>query len=93
MNKVEATKVLNLKISHLREKSYEEIAVFLGSQDTEVMADDCGREYQVETQVFFDDKKTGNIRVMVAVDDGGLRAFAPITKDFIVSKDGGFVGE
>jgi hypothetical protein len=30
---------------------------------------------------------------MVSIDDGGLRAFYPITEDFIMSPSGAFVGE
>jgi len=29
----------------------------------------------------------------VSIDDGGLRAFFPITDSFIVAQDGSFVGE
>ena len=28
-----------------------------------------------------------------AIDDGGLRAFAPLSDDFIMAPDGSFVGE
>jgi hypothetical protein len=31
--------------------------------------------------------------VIVNVDDGGFRAFVPLTADFIVGPDGSFVGE
>ena len=30
---------------------------------------------------------------MVHVDDGGLRAFVPLTEDFIMAPDGSFIGE
>src|SRR5205807_9836250 len=33
-----------------------------------------------------------NLRVIVSVDDGGLRAFVPLTDSFIVSPEGLFVG-
>ena len=34
-----------------------------------------------------------NLQVMVSVDDGGWRAFAPLSVDFIRGPDGSFVGE
>jgi len=43
--------------------------------------------------VFWDSKKGGDIRVMVAADDGGLRSFIPQTYDFIMAPDGSFIGE
>ena len=40
-----------------------------------------------------DAKPDNNIRVSVSIDDGGLRAFFPMTDDFIMSPSGAFVGE
>jgi hypothetical protein len=30
---------------------------------------------------------------MGSIDDGGLSAFSPLTDDFIITPDGGFIGE
>jgi hypothetical protein len=38
-------------------------------------------------------KKRDNIRVLASIDDGGTRAFHPVTCDFIKAPDGSFVGE
>jgi len=35
----------------------------------------------------------GDVRVLVAVDDGGMYAFKPLTDSFILAPDGSFVGE
>ena len=43
-----------------------------------------GVQYQVEVQVFWDDKAGGDIRVICQIDDGGIRAFFPLTKSFLV---------
>jgi hypothetical protein len=50
-----------------------------------------GANYQIETQVFWDDRSRSYLRVLVSIDDGGLRAFFPLSDDFVVSRDGGFV--
>ena len=52
-----------------------------------------GTVYQLEVTAFWDDKKARNLRVIVTIDDGGWRAFVPLTTDFIMGPDGSFVGE
>ena len=52
-----------------------------------------GASYQVDIQVRWDDEPNGDIRVLAGIDDGGWRAFAPLTEDFILGPDGRFVGE
>jgi hypothetical protein len=47
----------------------------------------------VEIQFLWDGPRGGDVRVIGSVDDGGLRAFVPITRSFIKSADGSFVGE
>jgi hypothetical protein len=42
---------------------------------------------------FWDDKKLGNLRVCGSIDDGGLRAFFPVTDSFIIAPDGRFIDE
>jgi hypothetical protein len=42
-----------------------------------------GAEYQIEIQVFWDDRINGDLRVIGSIDDGKLRAFFPLTLDFI----------
>ncbi len=46
-------------------------------------------QYQMEIQVFWDDKAEGDIRVMFAIDDGGVRSLIPLTKCIIVRRDVG----
>ncbi len=76
----------------------------LGHPDTTSAMGEDGKAYQLETQVFWESKKNGEIRVweskkngeirvMVSADDGGLRSFMPLTGDFIMAPDGSFVGE
>ena len=46
-----------------------------------------------EAQGFWDDETRRSLRVSVNVDDGGWRAFAPLSSGFIRAPDGSFVGE
>jgi len=63
-----------------------------GPKTIEVGGSD-GKRYQVQTEAFWDSKKNGPIRVIVLVDDGGLAAFKPLARAFIIAPDGSFVGE
>lgn len=52
-----------------------------------------GTQCCVEINAMWDDKPDGNIRVIASIDDGGWRAFVPVSDSFIVAPDGSFVGE
>lgn len=93
MNKEEAISVLNTLLSKYRDKSYNELQYLLNEQDTLEVKTESGTKYQLEIQAVWDDKKDGNLRVMGSIDDGGLRAFKPITNDFIITPNGTFIGE
>ena len=43
-------------------------------------------KYQVEIQSFWYDKRKSKIRVFFSIDDGGIRAYFPLSYDFIISK-------
>jgi hypothetical protein len=52
-----------------------------------------GTRYNVQIQGFWDAGRSGPIRVMVSVDDGGKRWRKPTVRDFIVAEDGSFIDE
>jgi hypothetical protein len=80
-------------LKELRESTYKDLVPLIGhSQTKEVLGQD-GKQYQLEAQVFWESKKGGDLRVMVAADDKGWRAFQPLTNGFIMAPDGSFVGE
>lgn len=93
MDTVAAQKVLDKWLARLRAVSYEELASRVDSVTTDEVARDSERSWQVEVQVSWDDEPGGNVRVAVAIDDGGLRAFVPMTGEFVKSPSGEFVGE
>jgi hypothetical protein len=61
-------------------------------QVAEVLAS-SGATYQLEAQVQWDGMPDGNVRALVAIDDGGARAFKLMTDDFILAPNGTFLGE
>ncbi|MDP8931731.1 MAG: hypothetical protein M3O70_24980 [Actinomycetota bacterium] len=93
MDTREARKILLEVISDLRKLSYEELSRFMDEPGLLEITGDSGTWYQLEIIVFIDDPKVQTLRVSVGIDDGGWRAFCPVTDDFIIAPDGSFVGE
>ena len=93
MDTAAAQRVLDKWVAKLRTEPYRALASRVGSTTTDKIPRDGERSWQVEVQVFWDDEPNGNVRVMVSIDDGGLRAFVPITNDFIKSPSGEYIGE
>ena len=93
MNVPEARRILKKRLAKLRALSYRDLAERIDSVLTEEIARDGERSWQLEFEVSWDDQPSGNIRVSGLIDDGGLRAFVPITDSFIKSSSGEFVGE
>lgn len=93
MNKEEAEVVLSKLLAGYKANSYSDLLRLLNTQDTSEVTADSGATYQVEFQAVWDDKEDGNLRIMGCIDDGGMRAFMPLTDDFIMTPNGEFVGE
>jgi len=93
MNKQEAKNILKMTLERCRARSYDDLLSALGNIDTFQVDGESGAHYQVEVEIFWDDKSEKNIRVFAAVDDGGWRAFFPLANSFIVAPDGTFIGE
>lgn len=86
-------KVLDEWLAKLRAVSYRELASRVDTVTTDEVVRDSERSWQLEIQVLWDDEPDGNVRVIVSIDDGGLRAFVPLTGSFVKSPSGAFVGE
>ena len=93
MDQEVAIQLIDAEIAKLRMRPYRELAKLVGSTETREIAGEDRKTYQLEIQFFWDGPKHGPIRVMVSADDVGLRAFHPLTRDFIMALDGTFIGE
>ena len=51
-----------------------------------------GTQCCVEIGIWWDSLPDSDIRVGFAIDDGGWRALAPVTEDFIITPDGTLLG-
>jgi hypothetical protein len=93
MDKKEAQQLLKARVNQLRAISYHDLLGLLDKETVIEMEGVSGRHYSIETSVFWDGAKDRDLRVIVAIDDEGWRAYAPMTDDFIMAPDGSFVGE
>jgi hypothetical protein len=93
MNDQEALELLERELAAFRELPYSDLAQRIGGSLTSECVGAAGAIYQIEIQVLWDDRPGGNVRVMGSIDDGGWRAFAPLTRSFIRRADGSFAGE
>jgi hypothetical protein len=87
MDREEALGLLNAKLDDYRQMTYSELISKIGTNQVVEVGGPSGTEYQIEIQVMWDHKPNGDIRILGAVDDGGLRAFMPLCSDLIVRPD------
>ena len=93
MNTLEARQVLAAELKTYRAKPYAELVQLRGGAIVSEQIGPSGAHYQLEVQVMWDDQSNGAIRVIGSVDDGGWRAFMPLTESFIKLPTGDLVGE
>ena len=93
MNKPEPDAIADGWLNRLRGKPYGTLAARVGQPPVTEAVSRNGVGYQAQVLYHWDDKPGGNVRVIVAIDDGGLQAFLPITTDFIKSSSEQFIGE
>jgi hypothetical protein len=94
VDRQEAQAELSRIVAEYRTRSYEQWASQVDAEPICLeVTSPTGRSYQVEIEALWDHPKGGDIRVLFGIDDGGWRAFAPLTEDFVIRPDGTFAGE
>jgi len=93
VNETEAASVLAKELARYRGMSYAQLLVLLDDTTKLEVSGPTGANYQIDIQVLWDYKPDGDLRVLGAIDDGGWRAFLPLTDSFIMRPNGTFVGE
>ena len=93
MDKVEAKSLLSLELCRYRELPYAELFSLIDQGEAFERPGPSGVIYQIEMQVFVDDVSRHTLLVMGSIDDGGWRAFCPLSDSFILAPEGSFVGE
>src|SRR5262245_47229095 len=85
MDDEEATRILAQELARYRRESFADLQRLLKEVDAYEVEGPSGTNYQIEIQAIWDDEPNGNLRVIGGLDDGGLRAYVPLTDDFILS--------
>lgn len=93
MDTKEANNLLQKTLEQFRQYSFSDLQARIGNTHTARLAGESGKQYQIEIEIFWDGQAGQNIRVLAAIDDGGWRAFLPLSDGFIIAPDGSFVGE
>ena len=93
MDKNEAQDMLDRELNDYRNNTYLELVELMGEVFAYEKEARSGRRYQIEIQVVWDLKEGGDIRVIGCIDDGGWRAFFPLTNGFLMNPEGQFEGE
>jgi hypothetical protein len=71
-----------------RAMGYSALLRLLDEQDMFELEGSSGTKYQVEIYAVWDNLEPGDLRVIGCIDDGGWRAFVPLSSDFISRLDG-----
>jgi hypothetical protein len=93
MNRAAAERILGDWLARFRAEAYASLAARIDQPPVTAWIETGDGSYQLELQCFWDDQPDGHVRVMASIDDGGWRAFVPLTRDFIKAPDGRFIGE
>jgi len=93
VDNLEAREILRRHLETYRSRSYAQLTELIGEPHACELSAPSGKSYQVEVEALWDNQPDGNVRVMGSIDDGGWRAFVPLTQSFIMACDGSLVGE
>lgn len=84
MNRDEALAILRDHLDRLERLSFEALAARVGENDALEVRGGSGTGYQVELTILWDAVPGGAVRILGSVDDGGLRAFVPLSESRLV---------
>lgn len=94
MNNAEARAVLKKELDPYREWPYAHLRDLIGRPKRMLEIDGTsGARYIIDIYAHWDAEANGDVRVIGCIDDGGWRAFLPLSESFIKAPDGSFVGE
>ena len=87
MDKLEAQKILSEQLDRFRGRSHAELVPLVESQHVETFEarGESGTTYQIEVQLVWDGQRGGTVRIIGSIDDGGVRAYFPLTDSLLVT--------
>jgi hypothetical protein len=94
VNSTEAREILNRELATYRIWPYDQLRAIVDAPEKSFeITGPSGAVYHVDIVAYWDARPDGPVRVICAVDDGGWRAFVPMSGSFIKAPNGAFVGE
>ena len=88
MNNVEAELFLARELTKYAALPYDKLVALINHAEVIDVRGESGVYYQIELNMYWDSKADGNLRIMASIDDGGWRAFSPLTDSLIMKPDG-----
>jgi len=88
MDGKEAQELLARHLDHHRTRSHRELQALITEPEVVELDGPSGTRFCIEVQAIWDSQVGGDLRVIGSIDDGGWRAFKPLTDDFIIRPDG-----
>ena len=88
MDRAEAKSILAKELTAFAARPYDKLVASIKHADVKNVVGESGANYQIEVTVFWDSKPNGDLRIMASIDDGGWRAFLPLTDSLIMTPDG-----
>ena len=82
MNNSEARKILDEHLRQWEQRGYDELARLAAVThiETPEQTGNSGTRYYMEIQFFWDSSPGGAVRVFGSIDDGGIRAYSPLSR-------------
>ena len=93
MDPIEALGVLSVEAKRYLGRTHAELSSLVEEPHHLEVPGPGAVRYQIEVSATWDDKPGGTLRLFFSIDDGGLRAFAPLTRDALVEPGEAFDGE
>jgi len=88
MDTAEAKSILAKELSEFTARSYNKLVASISHTEVKNLVGESGTHYQIEFSVFWDAKPEGNLLILASIDDGGWRAFKPLSDSLIMKPDG-----
>lgn len=86
MNTQEARELIRDELATYQRKSFRELVQLMDQEFHYEKQGSSGTSYQVEILILWDSKPNGAILILGSIDDGGWRAFFPLTDSIIVTQ-------
>ena len=93
MDPIEALGVLSVEAMKFAGRSHAELSSLIDEPVHLQVVGPGGSEFQVEVSAAWDDNPGQTLRLFFSVDDGGVRAFVPLTRGALVPPGAVFDGE